>query len=147
MNPIFIATPTREDVANSLSLWPELAGLRVMPLLVTAFGDIYVETQSGEVWVVDPLQLTSEMVAGSSLELQGLFSDPVWAAERLLSDLILLAEGQGKRRAAHQVFSVAPHPCFTGEIHIEHLVPVDLPIWHYICAQLRTTSQSGQRDG
>ena len=137
MNPIFIATPTKEDIASSLSLWPELAGHRILPLLITAFGDIYVETQAGEVLVVDPLQLTCEPVAGSSVELQGLFSDPAWAEERLMSDLILLAEERGKRREAHQVFSVAPHPCFTGAIHVENLVPVDLPIWHHICAQLR----------
>jgi hypothetical protein len=46
----------------ALRLWPELAGMRIRPLLVSAFGDIYVESSAGEVWVAQPLELSCERV-------------------------------------------------------------------------------------
>jgi hypothetical protein len=54
----------RRRVAHG-DLWPELAGKRIRPLLVTAFGDIFVETESDEVWVASPVELTCEGVASS----------------------------------------------------------------------------------
>ena len=57
MNPLFIATVPEADVARTLRLWPELAGRRIRPLLVSALGDIFVETDAGEVLVVDPWNL------------------------------------------------------------------------------------------
>ena len=92
MNPLFIATVPASDVARALQLWPELAGRRIQPLLVSALGDIYVEMYAGEVPVVDALDLDCSHAADSVAHLQQLFSDPSWAQERLLTELLLLAE-------------------------------------------------------
>ena len=137
MNPLFIATVPAADVATALRLWPELAGRRIRPLLVSALGDIYVETDAGEVLVVDPLNLDCSHAADSVAHLEQLFSDPSWARERLVMELLLLAEERGIRRGQHQVFAVAPHPCLSGSLGVENLVAMDLPVWHHICSQLR----------
>ena len=122
----------------ALRLWPELAGMRIRPLLVSAFGDIYVESSAGEVWVAQPLELSCERVADSVDSLQKMFSDAAWARERLLTEVALLAQDKGKARAESQVFAVAPHPGIGGMIRVESLVAMDLEVWHHICSQLRS---------
>lgn len=137
MNPLFVANPSNESIATALALWPELAGKRINPLLVTAFGDVFVETVEGDVWVAQPLELTCERVADSVASLQRMFSDPEWANERLLTQVCLLADERGKKRADHQVFAVAPHPSLGGKIRVEMLMAMDLQVWHHIALSLK----------
>jgi len=147
MDPLFIATPSPSSIGAALQLWPELGGKRIRPLLVSAFGDIYVETSAGDVWVAQPLELTCEAIASSADELQRLFSNPEWAQERLLTEVALLAQERGKARRQDQIFAVAPHPTFSGKIRVESLMPMELQVWHHICSQLRAQVQSGPRAG
>lgn len=146
MDPAFIATPSEEDISAALSLWPELAGRGIRPLLVTAFGDIYVETDTGEVWVANPIELECSLVTNSVQELQELFSNTEWADEHLITNLALLAKERGVSRDPHQVYAFAPHPSFTGSLHVEQLIPMDLNVWHHISCQLRTAQQSAPTD-
>jgi hypothetical protein len=141
MNPLFIATPAEASISTALRLWPELAGKRVRPLLVSAFGDIYVEANTGEVWVAQPIELACEQVANSAKELQGLFSNVKWARERLLTEVALLAHERGTSRPDHQVFSIAPHPLLGGQIRVENLVAMDLEIWHHLCSEIKAHAQ------
>ena len=141
MNPLFVATRSEASIEAALRVWPELAGKRIRPLLVSAFGDIYVETDEGDVWVAQPLELTCEKIADSVDALQGKFSDSEWAQERLLTEVALLAQERGKTRPENQVFAVAPHPCLGGRIRVESLVVMDVQVWHHICAQLRSPAQ------
>ena len=137
MDPLFVSNPSDADIAAALRLWPELSAKRVRPLLVTAFGDVYVETDAGDVFVASPIELQCERVADSVRELENLFSNPEWAEERLITTLALLASEKGKIRETHQVFAVAPHPRFSGSLRVENLVAMDLHIWHHICSQFR----------
>ena len=138
MDPRFEATPSTNDIAASLAMWPELSGKRLRPLLVTAFGDIYVEADSGDVYAVKPLELSCEAVAASSVELERLFADPKWAEEALITNLALLASERSIVRKPGQVFAVAPHPSLAGKININGLMAMDLAVWHSISTQLRT---------
>jgi len=147
MNPLFIANPSEASIGNALRLWPELGGKRIRPLLVSAFGDVYVETSEGDVWVAQPLELTCEPVASSVDELQRLFSNADWAQERLLTEIALLAHERGKARPQAQVFSVAPHPSLGGLIGVENLMAMDLEVWHHICSQIRSQVQAGSPAG
>jgi hypothetical protein len=137
MDPLFVATPSESEIADALRMWPELAGRRVRPLLVSAFGDIFVETHAGDVWVASPIDLTCTRIAASTQELERLFADPAWAEERLLAELALLAHERGMERPRHQVFAVAPHPRFTGSVRVEQLTSMDLIVWHSLATQLR----------
>lgn len=137
MDPRFIATPTPHSIAAALQLWPELDGKSIRPLLVSAFGEVFVEEHAGAVWSADPIELKCERVARSLEDFQALFSDPKWAQERLLVEVVLLAEQRGKQRPQHQVFAIAPHPRLGGQIRPETLMPMDLEVWHHICAQVR----------
>jgi hypothetical protein len=138
MDPLFVASPTEAEIANALRLWPELSSKRVRPLLVSAFGDIFVETEAGDVWIVSPIDLSCEQIAGSVKELEQLFADSAWAQPRLLTEVALLARERGIERAPGQVFAIAPHPSFTGSLRVEQLMPMDLSVWHTIAVQLRT---------
>ncbi len=142
MDPLFVASSGEVEIAAALRLWPELAGKRIRPLLVSAFGDIFVETETGTVWVASPIDLTCELVAGSAQELERLFADPSWAQSRLLTEVAMLAKERGLERPAHQVFAVVPHPSFSGSLRVEQLVPLDLTVWHHIATQLREAPTS-----
>jgi hypothetical protein len=137
MDPMFVATPGEAEIHETLLMWPELSGLHVRPLLVSAFGDIFVEKASGEVWVASPIELSCERVAASVEELQQLFSNPEWAQQELLTEVALIARDRGVQRPPDQVFAIAPHPCFTGSIMAGELVPMNLRIWHNIALQFR----------
>ena len=137
MDPLFVASPTEAEIANALRLWPELSSKRVRPLLVSAFGDIFVETDAGDVWIASPIELSCDRIAGSVKELEQLFADPAWAKLRLLTEVALLARERGIERAPRQVFAAAPHPSFTGSLLVEQLMPMDLLVWHTIAVQLR----------
>jgi hypothetical protein len=144
VDPLFEAHPSEEEIGDALRLWPELSGKKVRPLLVSAFGDIFVETDAGDVWVASPIELTCEPVAKSVDDLKRLFADPTWAEPRLLTEVALLARDQGVERPRHRVFAIAPHPCFTGSILAGKLMPTDLAIWHHIASQIREpTGQPG----
>src|SRR5262249_8936278 len=104
MDALFIATPSEVEVATALKLWPELAGRQVRPLLVTAFGDIFLETREGEILLVDTLELACSSVASSVAEFRSLVSDPDWTAENLFTEIVLLASECGITRSATQVF-------------------------------------------
>ena len=137
MDPRLAATPDESEIATALALWPELANKRLRPVFVGAFGDIYVETEQGDVWLADPIELTCQPIANSVSALEALFSDHAWAEERLMTELVMLASERGMVRPAHQVFALAPHPSFTGAIRVENPVVMDLTVWHHICSQLR----------
>ena len=146
MDPTFIATPSESAISAALSVWPELASRRIRPLLVTAFGDIYVETDAGEVLAAKPIELECVRVCGSVEELQQLFSDAKWAEENLITNLALLAKERGTTRQHHQVFAFAPHPSLTGKLRVENLMPMDINVWHHICSQLRGAQQGAPGD-
>jgi hypothetical protein len=76
-------------------------------------------------------------MADSVAHLERLFSDSSWAEQRLMTELLLLAEERGIRRKQHQVFAIAPHPSLSGSMRVENLVAMDLHVWHHICSQLR----------
>ena len=114
MDPMFEATPSEAEIAEALRMWPELEGKRIRPLLVTAFGDIFVETSDGDIWVASPIELSCEHIAGTAEDLKRLFSDPEWAEGRLLTEVALLARDRGIERPQNQVFAIAPHPVHTG---------------------------------
>jgi len=144
MDSRFEATPSADEVSAALEMWPELTGKRLRPLLVTAFGDIYVELDTGEVYVAKPLELSCERVTGSVQELEKLFADTAWAQQQLISEMALLASERCIPRQMHQVYAVAPHPTFSGRITIEGLMAMDLKVWHSISTQLRTGDTSNK---
>jgi hypothetical protein len=147
MNPLFVATPGEAGIAATLRMWPEMDGLRVRALLVSAFGDIFAEKGAGEVWVASPIDLSCERVASSVEELQRLISDPEWAQPRLLTEVAVAARERGVDRPPDQVFAIAPHPSITGSMTAGALVPMNLRIWHSLAPQIRQqTSQSGSGD-
>jgi hypothetical protein len=137
MDPRFIATPKESEIEAALALWPELAGQHVRPILVTAFGDIFVEQSDGSVLVVAPMELASRKVASSVDELREMFDNNDFASEHLITDLVHLAEERGLVRESAQVFAAAPHPAFTGQLLVEHLMPMGLRAWHSICVQIK----------
>ena len=147
MDPKFVATPGAAEIAETLLMWPELRGLRVRPLLITTFGDIFVEKVAGEVWIASPIELSCERVATSGEEFQRLFSNPEWVQQQLLTEVVLLARDKGVRRPPDQVFAIAPHPSFTGSIKATEFVPMNLAVWHHLALQVREqASKSGSGD-
>jgi hypothetical protein len=137
MDQRFEAKPAESEVRASLMLWPELAGKSLRPVFISAFGDIFVESSSGEVFMANPLELSCDWVAGSVAELERLFANSEWAQDQLLTEVLVLADERGIVRSPEQVFAAAPHPALSGSLLVENLIPMNLAVWHHICAQLR----------
>lgn len=142
MDPMLMATPDEAQIRDALATWPELSASRLRPLLVTAFGDIFVETTDGEVWVASPVYLAFERVAGSVNEFERLFADQTWTDTRLLTGVALRARREGIERRPDQVFAIAPHPALSDSLMEGKLVPMNLRIWHHMAAQLRPASDA-----
>jgi hypothetical protein len=142
MDPMLVATPDEAQIRDALATWPELATARIRPLLVTAFGDIFLETPDGEVWVASPVYLEFERVAGSVRDFEELFADQEWTDTRLLTGLAMRAQREGPERLPDQVFGIAPHPRFTDAPMDGKLVPMSLRVWHHMAAQMRPAAQA-----
>jgi hypothetical protein len=142
MDPRLVATPDEGQIRDALATWPELSTARLRPLLVTAFGDIFVETTNGEVWVASPVYLAFERVAGSVPEFERLFADQMWTDTRLLTGVAMRAQREGIQRRPDQVFAIAPHPAFSDSLMDGKLVPMNLRIWHHMAAQMRPASEA-----
>lgn len=132
MDPRLICTATKEKIASALNHWPEIAGMRIRPWLVSAVGEIFFEVQGDGVWAADPLEIKFEKVAESVDACVELFRDPHWAEERLLIHTVLLAEERGTARAQDRIYGFAPHPRILGRIDIDHCMEIDLEAWHLI---------------
>jgi hypothetical protein len=145
MDPMLVATPDQAQIRDALATWPELATARIRPLLVTAFGDIFVETTDGEVWVASPVYLAFERVARSVSDFERLFVDQDWTDARLLTGLAMRAQREGLQRQPDQVFAIALHPRFTDSPMDGKLVPMTLRIWRHMAAQMRLAPGVGDR--
>lgn len=145
MDPMLVATPDDGQIRDALATWPELSSARLRALLVTAFGDIFVETTKGEVWVASPVYLAFERVAGSISEFNALFADQTWTDARLLTGVAMQAQREGIQRRPDQVFAIAPDPRLSGSLTDGKLVPMNLRIWHHIAAQMRVASEAPTR--
>jgi hypothetical protein len=130
-----VATPTEAEIAEALSLWPEVNTARIRPLLISAFGDIFVEREDASVWIASPIELSCYRLADSVADLERLFSDPEWGRQRMRTDLVLRAQAEGVTRSPEQVFAIAPHPVFSGFVPVGRFVQMDLALWHNISLQ------------
>ena len=129
------ATPSAEDIQRALDCWPSVSG-RLRPIAVSAFGDVFFERPDGSVYRLDPLEGMVTVAAASLDEFEGLVRDTTWIEENLMPAFLDVASERGITREPHQVFAFAPHPVFTGALRVEQLMPMDLPVWHGIAAQL-----------
>jgi hypothetical protein len=124
------------EVRRSLEAWPELSERRVRPLFVSAFGDIYFEAESGEVHVVDTVELEVSLVASSPEAFVAQTETEEWR-DRLMADLVLLACDGGLALGPNEAYGLTPHPWICGTITVEQLQPMPLSLWHRLCSQLR----------
>lgn len=137
MDPRLQATPIPEQLDRALAAWPELAGHALIVLLVTAFGDVFVEVDEGEVWLVSPAYAAVGRVAESRRELAQLFRDPELAARRLGIYEVLRLESEGRTRPAGQVWAHHPHPLRGGVVEGGAYVAMDLDAYHVLAVGLR----------
>ncbi|MDJ0909087.1 MAG: DUF1851 domain-containing protein [Woeseiaceae bacterium] len=129
------ASPSNEDVERALGYWPSLSG-PLKPHVVSAFGDIFFQRTDGSIHRLDPLEGSVSVAASSIDQFNELLDDKDWLEANLMPDFLSVAAERGVTREPHQVFAFAPHPAFTGQLRIDQLKPMDLPVWHMISSQL-----------
>lgn len=139
MDPRLRAVPTPEQLDRALAAWPELGGHALVALLVTAFGDIFVEVDEGEVWLVSPGHAAVGRVAASRQELAQLFRDPDWSERRLGIYEILRLDSEHRSRPIDQVWAHDPHPAQGGGHDGGEYRLMDLDASHARAAALRRT--------
>ena len=136
MDPRLRATPPPDQVDAALGRWPELAGRRLVVLLVTAFGDIFVEVDEAEVWLASPNHIACVPIAASRQELAELFRDPEWVQRRLMIYVILRLESVRMIRPAGQIWAASPHPAMGGDLEEGDYAAMDLDAWHAVARML-----------
>ena len=137
MDPLFVALPDDAQIAEALALWPELDGREVAPILVTALGDVFVETDAGDVWVASPKDLACWPIAPSVDAFEELLEDQDWVHERVGAEICLIARSMGVSRPPEQVIGIMPHPVVTGHGPLGSLIPMDLVAWHRLAQATR----------
>jgi hypothetical protein len=140
MDPSLYATPTEQEIAQTLLMWPEVSTRRARPILVTAFGDIYFESDEHDVWRASAAELQFERVAESVPAFDQAMQDTDYLRAVLLVDLVEVATLRGITRQQDEVFSIAPHPNL-APLEAATFVPMSLRIWHHIALQLRPATQ------
>jgi Domain of unknown function (DUF1851) len=111
-------------VELALTAWSWLEVGSKEPILVSAFGDVFLRDASG-VWFLDTVQGKLERVCDTQSELQELLKSSENTADYLMSWLVAAAEESGLTLGPGQCYDFKVPPVLGGEVALENVHVLD----------------------
>jgi hypothetical protein len=133
------------DFGQIFACWPN-AGGKVLPIGMSAFGDVFYAKPDGSVWRLDSFTGQSKYVASSNDEFGRCMNTEAWQIENLRTALVLGAHSRGLTRGPAQVFAPAPHPIFSGDNAPFKFAVLDATVWHHISSQAVRSGPAGDAE-
>jgi hypothetical protein len=124
------------DFERLLALWPRSVSGPLLPIGMSAFGDVYWERRTGEIQRLDILEGGVQGIAANMDEFKQLMNSQQWQEDNLLSHVVALLTNRGLRPGGTQCYALVPHPVFSGRIDFDRAMVIDVYPWHVICSQL-----------
>jgi hypothetical protein len=121
--------------ADLLAEFEWLTGPGVQPVLLTAFGDLFVQKSDGSVWLINTIDGALEPAAPSGAAFKAALQDKAKVGQWALPGLVAELHASGRRLAAKQCYSFKHPPFLGGPVDPENVEPTD------ICVHLGITGQ------
>jgi hypothetical protein len=109
---------------------------RVRPVLLTMFGDWFLERPNGDVELLDLLDGKLTRVAGSIRELEGLLDDQEMQDRWLLGPTIVALHARGLRPGPGECYGYKLPPIVGGPVAVDNIEVLLLTVWQSIMGQL-----------
>ena len=106
-----------------LEVWSWLIHHNVKPLVVTAFGDVFLVTQGGSVLFLDTAGGTCVEVAASVDEWQEKIHQRKWRNEWFMPDFLEQLRRSGKHLLEGECYSPLHSPCLGGAFTVDNWQP------------------------
>ncbi len=127
---------TAVDCERLLSDWSWLVQGQYSPLLMTAFGDLFLQSDDGHVWFLDLVSGEFKDVAHSRDDWAEMFNDPQTVEEWLMPGLVEALLGQGISLVEGTCYGYRIPPVLGGKIEIENIEQTDLSVYYSITGQI-----------
>ena len=116
--------------------WADVTGLRVKPLFVSVFGDLFYVSTNQEVQHLDLVQLQSWSLGITESQFGDFINNAEIIRTSLRAEFVVTIKSAGVVREPQQVYALVPHPVVSGELSPERVMVMDLFPWSNICRQL-----------
>ena len=127
---------TAVDCARLLSDWSWLVEGQYSPLLMTAFGDLFLQSDDGHVWFLDLVSGEFNDVARCRDDWAEMFNEAQTVEEWLMPGLVEALLEQGMSLAEGSCYGYRIPPVLGGKIEIENIEQTDLSVYYSITGQI-----------
>lgn len=125
-----------------LSDWVWLVGPHLLPILLTAAGDAFLQdTNDGTIHFLDVVEGTLSLVAESPTEFQTLLTDRDFVGNHFVVELIGDLIQEGRRLKPGQIYSFIHPPILGGECTLENIEPADIEVHFSLSGQIHRQAQ------
>ena len=135
MNPMLVIAPPREAIEQALRSWQWLPISGREPILVTAFGSIFLAGQDG-VWFLNTLEGTLQKVCSARAELDQLLNTKEGEERYCLAGFVERACREGRTLGESQCYDFSVHPLLGGKLEYENIQPTDFVVAVHIAGLL-----------
>ena len=124
------------DFSDLLSDWYWRVEGQFAPLLMTAFGDLFLRDPDGQVWFLDLVSGEFTVVANDTDEWAAMFDNPDTADEWLMPGLVYALIDEGMRLEAGTCYGYRIAPVLGGKIEPDNIEVTDLSVHFAVTGQI-----------
>jgi hypothetical protein len=132
---VFLIHPSTDEINDGLEAWDWLDFSGKEPFAVTAFGDVFFDSDDG-VYFLDKVSGELEVVCDTKKELEGILNTTDGQDHFLMSELVLLARERGLILEDGECYEFKIAPMLNGEMVFDNLQKMDFKVSLHITGQL-----------
>jgi hypothetical protein len=132
---MYIINPTPEEISEGLEAWSWLPIDEKLPIAVTAFGDMFLESSEG-IWFLDTLEGSFNKIASSGPELEAILKTQEGQRHFLLIGLVDRALEEGMTLDEGQCYDFKTNPILGGPIEYENMEIRDFVVSLYVSGKI-----------
>lgn len=132
---MFYIEPTSEDISRALDSWDWLPIASKQPILVTAFGDIFLSAPDG-IWFLDTLEGKLNRVCQTREELSQILQTEDGENHYLFAGFVERAHREGLTLGDDQCYDFKVNPVVGGKIEFENIEPANFVVAVNMAGQL-----------
>lgn len=138
---MFFIEPSPEDIARALESWGWLPIQSKKPVLVTAFGDIFLESSEG-IWFLDTLEGNLVRVGDTIADLKNLLATEEAENHYLFAGFVERAQNEGMLLEGAECYDFKVNPIVGGKIEYENIEPRNFVVAVNIAGQLHEQTRA-----
>lgn len=132
---MFYIDPSPDDVWRALDSWRWLPIDSMQPILVTAFGDVFLLAEDG-IWFLDTLEGSLTRVCAAKNELEAILGTKDGENQYLLAGFVERAQREGMLLEPNQCYDFKLNPVVGGQLEFGNIEPRNFVVAVHMAGQL-----------